>query len=190
MTSPDVPTGRSRVIWAVGAVFVGLIVLGVVFASRFGDDPTLAASPLIGEPAPDVSFPFLEQPGTLSLGATRGDVVVLNFWASWCVPCRAEHPILTGAARDYEAFGVTFIGALYQDRPSLGSAFLDEFGRGYTYVYDEGSQAAIEFGVFGIPETYFIDRSGTVVGKISGEVTDGLLRATLDAIILGTALEP
>lgn len=189
MSTPET-AARSRIVWGIAAVFVGLIILGVALASRFGADPTLAASPLIGKPAPDVALPYLEQPGELALSATEGDVVVLNFWASWCVPCRAEHPVLTAAARDYEALGVTFIGALYQDRPSLGIGFLDEFGRSYTYLYDEGSRAAIEFGVFGIPETFFIDRDGVVVGKISGEVTDGLLRATLDAIILGNALEP
>ena len=177
------------------AVVVGVgivtIVLGVVFSQRFGTDPTLTASPLIGQPAPAISLPLLEDDGELAFADLEGDVVVVNFWASWCLNCRVEHETLVEAARQYEALDVTFVGAMVQDQPDNGAAFLDELGRSpeTIYVDDERSRASLEFGLLGVPETFFIDRDGTIVAKVSGPVNGGLLTATLDAILLGEAAD-
>ncbi len=179
------PTGRSRIPWVLGSLFVAVVVLGVVLWSRFGSDPNLVSSPLIGAPVPDVSLPYLEKPGELNLGELDGEIVVVNFWASWCLPCRTEHAQLVAAAEAYRDAGVRFVGISYQDSRSNASGFLDELGRGYDYVVDETTRAAIEFGVFGVPETFFVARDGTVVGNVRGPVDAGLLFGALDTILAG-----
>jgi len=173
--------------WIVAGVGVAVIVLGVVLSSRFGTDPSLTASPLIGQPAPQLVLPYLEIDGELDFDALAGDVVVVNFWASWCLACRSEHAALLQTAAQYADLDVTFVGVMVQDQPDNGIRFLDELGRGdpYLYVVDERSRASLEFGVLGVPETFFIDRGGTIVAKVSGPVNAALLTGTLDAIILG-----
>lgn len=192
MTEPAViPPARKRgLLWVGIALLLVFIVVGVTLASRFGLDPTLVASPLIGKPVPDATLPYLDQPGDLALRDLKGDIVVVNFWASWCFPCRREHGVLLKGAADYSDQGVTFVGALWHDEVENGLAFLDELGSGYEDVVDEASRASIGFGVFGVPETFFIDRDGTVVGKVSGPISSSLLEATLDAILRGETLEP
>lgn len=174
----------------VGVAAVSLAVgsMVLVFSSRFGVDPRLVNSPLIGQPIPAIELELLEGEATLDFPDLRGDILIINFWASWCFPCRGEHPALTAAARDYRDRGVSVIGVVYQDDPGPVNAFLNELGRGgdnYRYVLDPDSRAAVEFGVFGVPETYFVDAEGIIVGKIQGAVTSGSLRSTLDQILAG-----
>jgi cytochrome c biogenesis protein CcmG/thiol:disulfide interchange protein DsbE len=181
---------RRRRILVLAAALAALAAIGVgaVFGSRLGTDPTLVDSPLIGRPAPAATLPNLEGGGSLSLSELRGQVVVINFWASWCVACREEHPALVAAAQQYRDAGVTFVGVDYQDSTSTAVAFLDEMGRGgqnYRYVTDPGSRAALDFGVFGVPETFVLDRDGTVVAKVTGPSTYPLLAGVLDAVIAG-----
>lgn len=173
--------------WIVAGVGLTVIVLGVVFSSRFGTDPQLTASPLIGQPAPDLTLPYLEFADEFSFDQLDGDIAVVNMWASWCLSCRTEHEALNQTAAAYEDLGVTFVGVMVQDEPDNGLGFLAELGRGEPYVYvdDEQSLASLEFGVLGVPETFFIDRDGTIVGKVSGPVNAALLGETLDAILLG-----
>ena len=195
--SSEVPPGpaaprRSVGTWVAFGVVVFVIVFGAVFASRFGRDPDLVASPLIGQSAPDLTLPLLETTGELELADLEGDIVVVNFWASWCTGCRVEHDALLVAAAAYREAGVSFLGILHQDRPPTGVEFLDEFGRGdpYRYVIDEGSRAGIEFGVLGLPTTFFLDRAGTIVGQVNGPVSVDVLFRTIDAILLGGTVEP
>ena len=177
-------------IWVAMAVGVVFMVLAVVFASRFGDDPGLVASPLIGVEAPDLVIPFLEEDGALDTGSLSGDVVVMNFWASWCFACRQEHAALAAAAEAYAPLGVSFIGVLYQDEASQGSSFLDELERSdqFQYVHDTDARVGLAYGVLGLPETFFIDRNGIIVGKVSGPLSYELLAATLDSVILGETI--
>ncbi|MCB2412547.1 redoxin family protein [Demequina sp. TTPB684] len=161
--------------------------VGALFGARLNRDPTLVFTPLIGQPASERTMPYLEQEGAVSLSDFRGQVVVVNFWASWCVACREEHPALNAAAAAYRDAGVQFIGVVYQDRPSSAITFLDEMGRteSYRYVTDPESRVAIDFGVFGVPETFFIDETGTIVAKITGASTLPLLSGVLDEILAG-----
>ena len=171
------------------ALAVVTVTVGVaaVFGSRLDEDPRLIDSPLIGQPVPDLTLALLEGQGTLSLGNLRGQILVVNFWASWCTQCRKEHPAMMAANDAYRDRGVQFIGVSFQDQKAAAVGSLDELGRGdgYAYVTDPDSTAAVEFGVYGVPETFFIDRSGTIVAKITGAATSRVLASVLDAVLAG-----
>lgn len=186
--------GRSSgwLFWSVVVAAVVVMVVGIIFTSRFDRDITLTQSPLIDEPAPDVNIRFLDSPVEFRLADYHGDIIVVNFWASWCLNCRVEHEALNAAAAGYADLGVTFVGVAYQDRESASRAFLGELGRGDPYVYgvDQGSRVAVEFGVLGLPETFFIDRAGVVRGKVSGPVNLDFLSRTIEALALGETIDP
>jgi cytochrome c biogenesis protein CcmG, thiol:disulfide interchange protein DsbE len=102
--------------------------------------------------------------------------VVLNFWASWCLACRSEHTALSSIASMYEGKNVHFYGVLYNDVAPNAQRYIRELG-GQTYptLIDPGSRTAIDYGLYGVPETFFIDRNGTVAHKHVGPVTEALL---------------
>jgi len=179
---------RARGIRFAALTVVGLAaLLGVVFAGRLDTNPRLVPSPLIGRQAPTFDLPLLAREGTVRLDDFRGEIVVVNFFASWCLQCRLEHPALVETARAFAGSGVRFIQIVFQDTPENAAAFLDELGWSEVTVYavDPGSRAAIAFGVFGIPETFFIDPEGVVVGKIQGASTALVLGETIDTIRRG-----
>jgi cytochrome c biogenesis protein CcmG/thiol:disulfide interchange protein DsbE len=187
---PDLSPTRPR--WprwiALGAL-AAFIALAAALGSRFGTDPTVVDSPLIGAPAPEFALPYLEKDGRLALVDLERQIVVLNFWASWCTVCKEEHADLMAAAYRYQDAGVRFLGVVFQDQPANAIDFLDEMGRGYDNLEDPRSATAIDYGVFGVPETFFIDRQGTVVAKVIGRVDIDLLQRTLDAILEGRTPE-
>ncbi|MDK1010819.1 MAG: redoxin domain-containing protein [Actinomycetota bacterium] len=187
MTEPHAKDRGSRMVWAVIAAGLAFFVLAVMFAGRFGTDPAISSSPLINKPAPDSQIALMDGSGSITMSDYAGDILVVNFWASWCLSCRLEHPALLQAAEAYADFGVTFIAINYQDNPGSAEAYLVELGRSAVTVYtvDENSRTAFEWGVLGLPETFFVDRDGIVVGKVSGPVSYGLLSQTIDRIILG-----
>jgi cytochrome c biogenesis protein CcmG/thiol:disulfide interchange protein DsbE len=166
---------------AVGAALI--LFLGVIFGSRFGKDPRSVQSPLIGKPSPLIELEYLEEEGFWSLADHGGEIVVVNFWASWCVGCRLEHEALLRTAADYRDRGVVFLGVTFQDDRGESIAFLNEMGRGYSSVVDPGSRTAVEFGVYGIPETFIIDWNGVIRVKIAGESTYSALSSQLDELI-------
>jgi len=190
MSEQVTPERGSRMVWVVIAAGLVFVVIAVIFAGRFGTDPGISSSPLIGEQAPNSQIALMDGSGTIAVDDFAGDIRVVNYWASWCLGCRTEHGALTQAADDYADSGVTFIAINYQDSPSNARGFLDELGTSPVTVYtvDEGSRTAFEWGVLGLPETFFVDRAGVVVGKVSGPVSYGLLSQTIDQIILGGAV--
>lgn len=190
MTGTETPKRRGAGFWTVGALGAALLVLLVtVFAGAFNKDPRQPENiPLQGKQlVSGLELPYLDGSGTLAFDDLRGQVLVINFWASYCVPCRAEHTELTYVSDLYRDRGVQFVGIVYQDTTEAASAFLDDlgWGDGYLYVQDPGSRAIVEFGVFGVPETYYVDADGVIVHKEYGAVDRNDLMPTLDAILAG-----
>jgi cytochrome c biogenesis protein CcmG/thiol:disulfide interchange protein DsbE len=173
--------------WVGYAIALGAVAFAVVLASRFGSDPGLVDSPLLGEPAPQFTLSPLEGGDPVSLTDLGEDIVLVNFFASWCLECRQEHDALTSTAEAFADDGVTLVQISYQESPPESLGYLADAGRADSayYLADPGSRTAIAYGVFGIPETFFIDRDGVVVGKIIGESDAFTLGATIDAIQRG-----
>lgn len=142
-------------------VLAALVALLVVGLRR---DPTLVPSPLVGKPAPEFSLPRLEQPNErLTKAALLGDVSLVNVWATWCGGCRQEHPFLVSLAR---AGTIRIFGLNWKDDTALAHEWLDQLGNPYVAVgVDSDGRAAIDWGVYGAPETFLVDAGGKVLYK-------------------------
>ena len=186
-TSEASPQRRSRLVVLPLIVFFALAAL---FWFRLGDgDPSRIPSALIGHPAPQTSLPPLQ--GLLSSGAQvpgldpenfKGKVSIVNVWASWCVPCHDEAPLLTQLGHDKR---LQVIGINYKDTPDNARRFLGRYGNPYGFVGVDGTgRAAIEWGVYGVPETFIVGREGKIVYKLVGPVTpdnlDSVVRVEID----------
>jgi cytochrome c biogenesis protein CcmG/thiol:disulfide interchange protein DsbE len=171
--------------WKRGAVGLGLA-LAIIALLGYGltRDPRTIPSPLPGTQAPVFTLPTMEPPDSIDLRALRGSVVVLNFWASWCGPCRIEHADLVAAAERFQPRGVQFLGLIYQDTPRNAREFLRQLG-GFNYpsLLDQGTRTAISYGVTGVPETFIIDAEGTVVFKHNGPITEHQLAAVIEPLL-------
>ena len=164
-------------------VVVGLVVvlpLLAVLLLNLGRDPHSIRSPLIGRPAPPFSLAPVGGGGPISLDSLRGRPVVMNFWATWCVPCFEEHAALAAAARTFRE--VQFLGIVYEDDESRTQAFLAQRPSSYPSLMDAEGRTAIAYGVFGVPETYFIDGEGRIVDKYVGPLDRGTIAALLGKV--------
>lgn len=164
------------------AAIAALAALVVVLALGFRYDPHDTRSAAIGKPAPEFALPALERAGEVSLASYRGKVVVVNFFASWCVPCKQEHAALASAWERYRTADVVLVGILYQDSPDAGRDFLRRLGSGWPTAVDETGRVALAFGVFGIPETFFIDLNGVIAGRHVGPIDVETLAAGIDSL--------
>ncbi|MGH7215453.1 MAG: TlpA family protein disulfide reductase [Tepidisphaeraceae bacterium] len=124
-----------------------------------------------GNRAPSFELALLDDSGMLSEEDLRGRPVVVNFWASWCIPCREEAPLLEDTWRRYRDQGVTFLGVNIKDAEKDAKRFVDEFGITYPQVRDLDQSLTRDFGVKGLPETFFVDHRWTFAGAISGAQT-------------------
>ncbi len=150
-----------------------------VLASGFGKDPHALPSVLEGKPAPLFTLQDLDG-NPVSLVNLRGKPVVLNFWASWCSPCAYEHPVLLEGSKAFP--DVTFLGVLYGDTEEAARSFLRQRGSAYPNLQDPGQRVAIDYGVAGVPETFFIDAGGMIVTKVTGPVNRSALARALELI--------
>lgn len=164
---------------AVLAPLVVAVLLIAVFALNIGRDPGFVPSALIGSKAPDFSLPALETvdaPG-FSTADLTGKVSVVNVFASWCVPCRAEHPLLMQLASrdDLNLFGIN-----YNDVPENAAAFLTSLGNPYDRIgADRDRRVSLDFGVYGVPETFVIDADGVITFKVTGPMSPEIFETEL-----------
>ncbi|MYZ49311.1 DsbE family thiol:disulfide interchange protein [Propylenella binzhouense] len=164
---PEKP-GRFRSLWVL-LPLLGFLALALLFYMRLGEgDPSRIPSALINKPVPDFSLPPIESGEGLSGEMLQSGVFLVNIWASWCAPCRAEHPLLVELAKDAR-FKV--VGINYKDLPENAQRFLGALGNPYELVgADRDGRAAIDWGVYGVPET-FIVRDGIIVHKFIGPLS-------------------
>lgn len=153
-------------------------VLLLFFMRGLRMDPTKVPSPLIGKPVPDFALPPLSSSKAgLSKADLTGRVTVVNFFSSWCVPCRAEHPILMELARRPE---VTLVGIDYKDQPAEALAWLQRLGDPFTRIAaDRDGRVSIDWGVYGVPESYVVDSQGIIRHKQVGPFTEDDVVKTL-----------
>ena len=161
-----------------------VIPLAWLLLSGFGRDPREVASPLIGRAAPAWTLTTLDGE-TLSSADLAGRPYIVNFWASWCGPCVDEHPVLTGTRADLDD-QLAMVGVLYQDATADAEAFLARYGQtGYAHVVDSDGRLAIDYGVTGPPETFFVDADGIVRDRQFGPLSAALMEQRLASIGVG-----
>lgn len=160
---------------------------GLVVVLGFGlsRDPRVLPVALLDEPATVARLPRLAAPGRMRV-PVRGRPTLINFWASWCPPCRREFPLLRAAWRRWGR-EVAFVGIIYRDTRSAATKFLVERGDppqgAYPNVFDPGSRTAIDYGLYGIPETFFIDERGVIRAKVVGELSWDKLARNMQVIL-------
>jgi cytochrome c biogenesis protein CcmG/thiol:disulfide interchange protein DsbE len=187
MSDAAAPKRRS---WLVALPLVLFLALAGIFLLRlYSGDPSKIPSALIGRPAPQTPLPQLaglardgaQVPG-LDPETFKGKVSVVNVWASWCVPCHDEAPLLTELAKDSR---LQIVGINYKDAPDNARRFLGRYGNPFGIVGVDGNgRASIEWGVYGVPETFVIGRDGTIAYKMVGPVTpenfESVLKVEID----------
>jgi cytochrome c biogenesis protein CcmG, thiol:disulfide interchange protein DsbE len=194
MTEPSIteapPRASSPKRWLMALPLIGFMALAGLFLLRLqGGDPSRIPSALIGRPAPQTALPplpGLDIAGTpvpgLDPAQFKGKVSIVNVWASWCVPCHDEAPLLTALGKDKR---LQLVGINYKDSPDNARRFLGRYGNPFGVVgVDSNGRAAIEWGVYGVPETFIVGREGTIVYKMVGPVTsdnvDTVLKPEID----------
>lgn len=164
--------------WLVAGIAAIVVFLTVSVGRPSGPVDT----PIVGRPAPAFNLQALD--GTrVSLENLRGSPVVLNFWASWCIPCREEAPLLTAVDATYRSGGLHVLGVVYQDSSENARDFMTRYAQSYPGLLDPDGRTAIDYGVFGIPETFFIDRTGVVRSRQLGALTEADLTRQIEAIL-------
>jgi cytochrome c biogenesis protein CcmG, thiol:disulfide interchange protein DsbE len=158
------------------AVLVMFLVVGLRL------DPREVPSPLIGKPAPKFALPRLDNPSqTIRREDLLGKVWILNVWASWCAACRDEHPLLVEYARRKR---VPIYGLNYKDTRDAGQQWLARFGNPYdASLFDQDGRVGIDWGVYGVPETFVVDREGTIRFKHIGALTPAILRERIEPLV-------
>lgn len=157
----------------------------LLLAYGFRTDPKAIPSPLVQKPAPEFRLTAYGG-GEISLAALKGKPVVLNFWASWCYPaCYEEAPLLEATWRKFRDQGLMVVGVDIQDKEANAQEFIRRFGFTFPNVPDPGSKVSIDYGVYGVPETFFVDRHGRIAYKHVGALTPALMETQVQALLKG-----
>ena len=172
--------------WLAYLPLVAFLALAGLFLIRlYSGDPQRLPSPLIGKPAPAFTLPALEGsglPGFADADLRQGKVTLVNVFASWCGPCRDEHPVLVDLAKrpEFVRAGVRLVGLAYKDEPGNSLKFLKEMGNPYALIgVDLSGRVGIDWGVYGVPETFVVRGDGTIAYKFIGPLSPDALRDTL-----------
>lgn len=186
-TDPESATPKSR--WRYLLPLAAFIGLAVLLGAGLQLNPREVPSPLVGKPAPAFRLPQLHQAGaSFSQNDMLGKVWLLNVWASWCASCRDEHPALIQLAQSGAA---PIVGLNYKDKRDDGIAWLKRFGDPYVVsAFDEQGRVGIDYGVYGVPETYVIDKKGVIRYKRIGIVTPEIVSGKLLPLIGELNREP
>jgi cytochrome c biogenesis protein CcmG/thiol:disulfide interchange protein DsbE len=167
-----------RLLYLLPVLVFAALAAWLAMALRPDRDPGVVPSALIGKAAPAFELPALlpDRPGVSSRDL-KGQVVLLNFFASWCVPCRAEQPVLMRIAQEEK---LPIYGIAYKDKPEAARAFLAELGNPFgRLAVDESGRTAIDFGLYGVPETYVVDRDGVIRFRQVGPLDPDTLTRTV-----------
>lgn len=178
------PPRKSGVSWGtlIGGLLLVLPLLGIMLSGLF-HNPHDIGNALADQPAPAFTLPRLADGSQVQLSQFRGQPVVINFWATWCQSCPLEHPVLVDGARRYGS-QVQFLGIAYEDKkPALNAWLTRHGGSSYPTLVDVGGKVAVAYGVYGVPETYFIDRSGVIRDKHVGPIDPRTLRSQIEGIL-------
>lgn len=181
--APIVPSRRvaRRLVLAAWLV-AGVAAIVAFLTVSVARPPGPVDTPIVGRAAPAFDLQTLDGQ-RVSLAELRGSTIVVNFWASWCIPCREEAPLLTAADVTYGSRGLHILGVVYQDSSENARAFMARYGQTYPGLLDMDGRTAIDYGVFGIPETFFIDPAGVVRFRQVGALTETDLRRQIEAIL-------
>lgn len=148
----------------IAVVCAGLGLLIYVMAKGFGTNPREVPFMMAGKLAPDFTMKRLDTGEPVTLSSFAGKPIVINFWATWCGPCKQEHPVIEWGAKRWGK-DVQFLGVVFEDNEENTKAFLAQNGWSITQLYDPKSTVAVDYAVAGVPETYFINRQGVIVSK-------------------------
>jgi cytochrome c biogenesis protein CcmG/thiol:disulfide interchange protein DsbE len=170
--------------WLVPAAGLPIVVLLAFGLTR---NPRIVESPLEKGLAPAFALQTLDG-DTLRLEDLRGQPVVLNVWASWCLACIGEHPLLVEASKTYGPQGLRIVGLVYQDNKDNALAWMQDRGGDWKNVLDPGSRTAIEYGLLGVPETFFIGRDGRILHKQIGPITPQVLAEWIPKLMASTTV--
>ena len=190
--TPAEPDGRSgsRLRLVLVPLALAVLALAVVIGIRMQrGNPGLGEVKLKPYTAPDFSLSLLDG-GRFSLDQERGKIVVLNFWASWCVPCQTEAPVLEDIWQRYSAHNVVVVGVDIKDTPEDARAFLRRYVSTYPSGFDSQKEIYIDYGVYGLPETFVVDPQGMVVHHVIGPVTQAQLQSWLDPLLAAQTRAP
>jgi cytochrome c biogenesis protein CcmG/thiol:disulfide interchange protein DsbE len=164
-------------------LLIALLPVLALFAYGLTRDPRSIPSPLVGRQAADFALTLFNG-GRFALAEQRGKIVVMNVWSSWCIPaCYNEAPALEAAWQRYRDLDVVVLGVNYQDREPAAREFLARFQHTFPNGPDVGSKIAIEYGVYGVPETFFIDRGGRIAYKHVGEISLPILVQQIERLL-------
>ena len=179
---------RARFNWLVALPpVIGLAILAAFYVGLNRENPDELPSTLTNRPAPALDLPALpgDTPPTTSAMLRDGEVKIVNFWASWCAPCRAEHPNLKAVAQA----GLPVVGVNYKDGTDAALAFLDELGNPFAAIgQDASGRTGIEWGLYGVPETFVVDGEGTVLLRYPGPITKAVWAERFEPLT-GVALD-
>ncbi|MGN6795991.1 MAG: TlpA family protein disulfide reductase [Streptosporangiaceae bacterium] len=175
---------RRTLLQAGGVVAVVIIV--TLLATGLGRDPSVFGSPLVGRAAPNFTLPQLDGP-PLTLSKLRGQVVIINFWASWCTECRVEQAALDRTWRQFQDSGVVIIGVNFEDTSGDARNYIRTSGVTYPVVEDAESRTALAYGLRGVPETFVVNRSGHIVNHVIGPVSAGRLASEINQMLPASA---